>query len=136
MFENLIERIKKNEGYVPNVYKDTLGIDTVGYGFTIKDLELSEDICGTILNILILERAHNVYKEFPWLLEKPMVVQEVVIEMSYQMGVAGISRFRKTLDYLKNDDFVRASEEMLDSKWAMQTPGRAKTLSILVKTAK
>ena len=27
---NLIESIKKNEGYVPTVYKDSLGIDTIG----------------------------------------------------------------------------------------------------------
>ena len=32
---SLIESIKKNEGYVKMVYKDSLGIDTIGYGFAI-----------------------------------------------------------------------------------------------------
>ena len=31
---SLIESIKKNEGYVKVVYKDSLGIDTIGYGFS------------------------------------------------------------------------------------------------------
>ena len=37
---SLIESIKEHEGYVGVVYKDSLGIDTIGYGFAIKDLEL------------------------------------------------------------------------------------------------
>ena len=46
---SLIESIKEHEGYVGVVYKDSLGIDTIGYGFAIKDLELDEDICEIIL---------------------------------------------------------------------------------------
>ena len=46
---NLIPNIKRNEGYISTVYKDSLGIDTIGYGFAIKDLELEEDICEMIL---------------------------------------------------------------------------------------
>ena len=46
---SLIESIKQHEGYVGVVYKDSLGIDTIGYGFAIKDLELDEDICEMIL---------------------------------------------------------------------------------------
>ena len=45
----LRESIKENEGYVGIVYKDSLGIDTIGYGFAIKDLELDKDICDIIL---------------------------------------------------------------------------------------
>ena len=46
---SLIESIKQHEGYVGVVYKDSLGIDTIGYGFAIKDLELDADICDIIL---------------------------------------------------------------------------------------
>ena len=45
----LIDSIKIHEGYVSRVYKDSLGIDTIGYGFAIKDLNLEEDICHIIL---------------------------------------------------------------------------------------
>ena len=47
---SLIDSIKQHEGYVGIVYKDSLGIDTIGYGFAIKDLELDEDICDIILD--------------------------------------------------------------------------------------
>ena len=50
MNKDLKESIKQHEGYVGVVYKDSLGIDTIGYGFAIKDLELDEDICDMILD--------------------------------------------------------------------------------------
>ena len=47
--ENLLKSIKENEGYSKTVYKCTEGYDTIGYGFAIKDLELSEEICEILL---------------------------------------------------------------------------------------
>ena len=37
----LLKEIKKHEGFEPRVYKCTEGIDTIGYGFAIKDLYLA-----------------------------------------------------------------------------------------------
>ena len=59
--------------------------------------------------------------------------QDVVTEMCYQLGVGGFSKFKKTISYLQNKQFNDASEEMLDSLWAKQTPNRAKELSKRVK---
>ena len=41
---NLLNEIKKHEGFKSNVYQCTEGYDTIGYGFAIKDLVLDEDI--------------------------------------------------------------------------------------------
>ena len=62
----------------------------------------------------------------------PKTIQNVVIEMCYQLGVTGFSKFVKTITYLKDKDFKSASVEMLDSKWAKQTPNRAKEMSEIV----
>ena len=63
----------------------------------------------------------------------PPNIKDVVIEMCYQLGVGGFSKFKKTISYLQNKQFKDASEEMLDSLWAKQTPNRAKSLSDIVK---
>ena len=47
--------------------------------------------------------------------------------------LCGFSRFKKTIAYLQNKQFKEASVEMLDSRWADQTPNRAKELSNRVK---
>ena len=49
MTGDLLEAVKLSEGFRDRVYKDTLGIDTIGYGFAIKDLVLDEDISEMIL---------------------------------------------------------------------------------------
>ena len=129
---SLKESIIKNEGYVGIVYKDSLGIDTIGYGFAIKDLELDRDICDLILDRKLKELEDRVKNKFGWYPFMPKAIQDVVMEMCYQLGVTGFSKFVKTITYLKDKDFKNASIEMLDSKWAKQTPNRAKKMSEIV----
>jgi lysozyme len=49
--------------------------------------------------------------------------------MVFQMGVAGVSKFKRFLAAALAEDWQRAHDEMLDSKWAKQTPSRAKELA-------
>ena len=130
---SLLKSIKKNEGYKAMVYKDSLGIDTIGYGFAIKDLELDEDICEEILVRKLKNLKDRVENKFSWYKYMPSHIKDVVLEMCYQLGVGGYSKFKKTISYLQNKQFKDASEEMLDSLWAKQTPNRAKALSNIVK---
>ena len=131
----LIDSIKQHEGYVKRVYKDSLGIDTIGYGFAIKDLELDQDICDMILDRKLKDLERMVNSKFNWYRYMPPEIKNVVIEMCYQLGVTGFSNFRKTITFLQNKQFHDASVEMLDSRWAEQTPVRAKELSDRVKEA-
>ena len=128
----LIEAVKLSEGFRDRVYKDTLGIDTIGYGFAIKDLVLDEDISEMILKRKLEALIERVNKRFDFVECLPEEAQEVIYEMCYQLGVTGVSKFKKTLLYLENEEFNMASKEMLDSKWARQTPNRAKRLSDII----
>ena len=129
----LKDSIKEHEGYVGVVYKDSLGIDTIGYGFAIKDLELDEDICDIILERKLKNLNDRVRVRFDWYRYMPPQIQDVIMEMCYQLGVTGFSKFKKTILFLQNKQFHDASQEMLDSLWARQTPNRAKELSNRVK---
>ena len=133
MANNLIDSIKQHEGYVGVVYKDSLGIDTIGYGFAIKDLELDVDVCDIILERKLKALNDMIMIKFNWYIYMPQEIKDVVTEMCYQLGVGGFSKFKKTIAYLQNKQFHDASEEMLDSLWAKQTPNRAKELSKRVK---
>ena len=128
----LIEAIKLSEGFRDRVYKDSLGIDTIGYGFAIKDLVLDEDISEMILKRKLESLIERVNKRFTFVKDLPKEAQEVVYEMCYQLGVTGVSKFKKTLAYLANFEYRMASKEMLDSKWARQTPNRAERLSDII----
>ena len=131
---SLIEQIKKHEGFRSTVYQCTEGYDTIGYGFAVKDLYLSEEVCDIILIEKIAELKLNITKKFDWFEHSPEVIQNAVINMCYQMGVSGFSKFKKTIYYLETGQYEEASMEMLDSLWAKQTPNRAKELSELIST--
>ena len=45
------------------------------------------------------------------------------------MGFSGVSKFKNMIKALQNRTYKLASIEMLDSRWAKQTPNRAKELS-------
>ena len=135
---NLKEQIAKHEGYEPKVYKCTNGYDTIGYGFAIKDLYMDKEVADLILDQKInklLKRISADEDWGDWFLEKPQAIQEVLINMIYQIGFSGVKKFRKTIQYIKDDNFLLAGEEMLDSKWAKSdSPNRAKELSDIIKS--
>ena len=93
-------------------------------------------LCKIILYILVrkLEKLiRRVKNRFSWVNDSPYEIQDVVYEMCYQMGVSGFSKFKKTIKYLADKNYDKASKEMLDSRWARQTPNRAIALSNIVK---
>ena len=131
--EKLLNDIKESEGFRDKVYDDSLGIPTIGFGFAIKDLVLEEDICDIILARKVEKLVAKVNIKFPFLKDIPIDKAEIIIEMCYQMGVTGVSKFKKMIKHLENGNFEKASVEMLDSKWAKQTPNRALKLSNRMK---
>jgi len=131
--KDLLEKIKHHEGFVEHVYDDSLGIPTIGYGFAIKDLVLDEDIAEDILVRKLEKLKRNACSRFNWLEDMPQEVQEVILNMCYQLGVTGVSKFRKAISALQEGEWNEAADEMLDSLWAKQTPNRAKELSNIVR---
>tara|TARA_R100001198_G_C5175831_1_gene174621 strand:- start:123 stop:527 length:405 start_codon:yes stop_codon:yes gene_type:complete len=133
---SLLENIKESEGFRSRVYKCTEGYDTIGYGFAVKDLVMDKDIADMILERKVAELRLRVEQKFPFIDSMPEAVQDVMIEMCFQLGVSGFSKFKKTIQYLMTKQFEEAAVEMLDSKWYKQTPNRAKKLSDIVKYAR
>ena len=132
MLDELLERLKKNEGFSSTVYDDHLGIPTIGYGFAIKDLEITEEWASDKLAELVDEKYQQLISKLDWYADMPPMIQGVILEMVYQMGFTGFCKFKKTIAHFKEKEFKYASEEMLDSLWARQTPPRAKRLAELV----
>ena len=127
--KSLIKKIKEHEGYRSTVYQCTEGFDTIGYGFAIKDLKLSEEICDIILAEKLAKLQFDISNKFEWFDDSPNLVKDVVTNMCYQIGLSGFSKFKKTIYYLETEQYEEASIECLDSLWAKQTPNRAKELS-------
>ena len=57
------------------------------------------------------------------------VAEEIIIEMVFQLGKTGVSKFRNMWKHLSALEYASAASEMLDSRWAKQTPNRAQSMS-------
>jgi len=128
--EQLVKSIKKHEGFRGEVYQDHLGFDTVGFG---TKMPIDEDEGELLLHYRLKKMINELEEKEPYLRELPGQIQEIIAEMCYQLGVRGVLKFKKMWIALKKNDYKTAAVEMLDSKWAIQTPNRAKELAEKIK---
>ena len=52
--------------------------------------------------------------------------------MAYNLGFNGLLKFKRMIQALKNRNFLLASNEMMDSKWAKQVGKRAMNLQVIM----
>jgi len=133
MRNKVYESIKKHEGLRLKPYKCPAGKLTIGYGRNLEDNGITELEAEELLRndiFRINEELMDSIGQYPSL---PLFIKDVLVEMAYQMGVNGLLKFEKTLEFVSQGAYEKASIEMLDSQWAKQTPQRAKTLSNLMK---
>ena len=130
-FKALIERIAENEGFGNNgrVYRCSEGVDTFGHGFTY----ITEEESLNILAKRVPQKHLNLLDKLDWYKDLPPMVQGVVIEMTYQIGTSGVLKFKKMIANMKEKNWKGASEEMKDSLWYRQTPGRCERLAQIVR---
>ena len=140
--DKLLESVKKHEGYRNKVYLDTLGKRTVGVGhlcvedFWEDDKEYEENFLMEILEKDLqgaIDKAEDLINNCPSG-GKANISDDakiLIIEMIIQLGWNGVSKFRKMWQALQQDppDYAEASVQMLDSRWAKQTPNRAQEMA-------
>jgi len=147
---NFLDKLIDHEGMVLTVYKDSLGIDTIGIGRNLKDRGISREELDyldipnmevvyehgiseadarylALNDIAIVEnelcRVHNCVENLD------SVRQLVLMDMAFNMGVPRLCKFKLMWNAIHEQNWEAASREMLDSKWARQVGRRAKILS-------
>lgn len=127
-----------DEGVRAKPYLDTVGKCTIGVGRNLSDKGLGQEEIEFLFQNDLHEAMQGARKalgtnEF-WSLSP--VRKIVLTSMAFQMGEAGLKKFKNTLAKIRAEDFEGAAENMLKSKWAKQTPARAKRMSYMMKTNK
>lgn len=140
--DRLLESVKKHEGYRNKVYLDTLGKRTVGVGhlcveeFWEDDKEYEEKFLMDILEADLqnaIKGAKDLMAEHGCM-DIDEQAEEIIIEMIFQLGKTGVSKFKNMWKALSELNYIGASYEMLDSRWAKQTPNRAKGMANTMKS--
>ena len=133
-FSKLKARIKKNEGYRNQIYHDQLGKPTIGFGHLIKQKEkflhrkkYSKKYLNTIFENDFNLALNDFIKNYS-VKSLSKNIQEVLLEMIFQLGIKNCLKFKKFNKLLKKKLLHMAALEMLDSRWHVQTPKRVEKL--------
>lgn len=133
-------QLTEDEGEKSKVYKDSLGYLTIGKGRLVDPAKrgggLSKDEIEYLFQNDLRRVTAEIISAFPWAATLSHQRMGVLLNMSFQMGTAGLMKFGKFLAYVRDGEYKKASVEMLDSLWAKQTPERADRLSKQMETDK
>lgn len=138
MMEKLTAQLRRDEGVKATAYQDHLGFWTIGVGRLIDSRKpgagLRPDEIDYLLRNDIADRVQALTKALPWFDLLDEARRGVLINMAFQLGTAGLLGFKSTLALIAAGKYAEAAEQMLKSKWATQTPARAKRLAEQMKT--
>lgn len=128
----ILEQLKRDEGFRGEPYKCTEGYWTIGYGRNLETNPLTMDEAEVLLENDVnhtLGRLISVDLLPSITIDELTPRQAVWVNMAFQMGVSGVLRFKKAIRAYLDEDYRTCAEEMLDSRWSMQTPNRAHRLA-------
>jgi lysozyme len=137
MTDNLSKQLRQEEGEKLVAYQDHLGYWTIGVGRLIdgrKNGGISHEESTYLLNNDISRIVKTLSARFKWFSSLNEPRQAVLVQMAFQMGTAGLFTFTNTLSLIELGLYEEAAANMLKSKWATQTPARAKRLSEQMRT--
>jgi lysozyme len=128
----ILDQLKRDEGRRATPYQDSRGIWTVGYGHNLTVGALSEAALEQILrdDLLAAETPCRRLPIWPRLSEAR---QGALLNMSFNLGFAGLMEFRQMFAALEAGDYEGASAAMLDSEWARQVGARAERLAMQMR---
>ena len=134
MITMLTELIAKHEGKKLEMYMDTVGVPTIGYGHNLQT-PISEKAAMQILEDDVKVAVAELDENMTWWRDLTEKAQIVLESMVFNLGFPRFSRFKKMIAALENRDFVEASAQMEDSKWFYQVKSRGVELCNMMKEA-
>ena len=144
--EKLKEQIKRHEGEVLEIYKDSLGYLTFGVGHLVREddpefgqpegtpvsQERVDEVYEYDFQKHLVETEHVVGKDvFDNL---PAEIQEVLVNMCFNLGGTRLGKFKNMLNAVEDHDWERMAVEMEDSRWFKQVGRRSIELQEIVRS--
>lgn len=129
----ILEQLARDEGIRLKPYVDTVGKITIGVGFNLTDVGLSEEEVNLILQHRVTSLNLQLL-QFQWYAVLDEVRQGAIQNMAYNMGIGGLLHFPSMIHYLTIQDYGNAAAQMLASVWKSQVGDRAVRLAEQIRS--
>lgn len=134
----LRKQLEIDEGVIYEIYKDHLGYPTFGIGHLILEndpehgqpigTKVSEQRVQDVFNADIITVLADCKKLYPDFDELPEEAQQIIANMMFNMGLTRLSKFRNMKKAVDQRNWMKAADEMMDSRWYRQVTNRADRL--------
>lgn len=135
MITNIIDQLKRDEGFRADVYVDTVGKRTCGYGHNLDanplpDLAfpITEAQAMQILGKDVECISTNLMHALSWITGLDEARLGVFQNMAFNLGGNGLLGFSHMLSYVQAGEYDNAADAMIQSKWYIEVGDRAKRL--------
>ena len=132
-YDKLKKELTRDEGMRLYPYRCTAGKLTIRVGRNLDDVGITESEASLLLHNDItraVEATRKIVHDFDSLDDTR---KRVLVNMCFNLGPWGLRNIRKMLDAVKEPDYSRAADEMLNSKWAHQVGVRAIRLADMMR---
>ena len=126
---SLEDQLITHEGLELKPYQCTADKLTIGVGRNIEDRGITEDEARYLLKNDIKIVEDELLSKKPMVAELDAVRQRVLVDMGFNLGIPTLLKFQNMWLAIEQEDFIQASIEMMDSRWARQVGQRAHKLS-------
>jgi lysozyme len=109
------------------------GALTIGVGRNLDANGISKLEAEVLLDHDIYSAEQAAAKSFDWFEALSERRQQVVVNMIFNLGIAKFRGFGNTIAAIKAKDYVKASMQMLASRWAAQVGARATRLAKMMR---
>ena len=130
----LEDQLIDHEGLELKPYQCTADKLTIGVGRNIEDRGITEDEARYLLKNDIKIVEDELLEKKPVVAGLDAVRQRVLVDMGFNLGIPTLLKFQNMWTAIEEEDFERAAEEAMDSRWAKQVGRRAERLCQAMST--
>lgn len=154
LVEKAMVFIEPHEGRRKQVYWDTMNHPTIGVGFNLDrgDAEtilgslgynksdiirgkiMSDEDIDYIFRKDVEKSIEDAKKLFITFDKQPEKVQLILVDMIFNLGYGGLSKFVKMRGAVESGNYEKAADEMMDSRWYSQVGNRSKKLVEMMRS--
>lgn len=149
--DEITQRLVLHEGCVLKPYRCTEGYLTIGVGRNLETNPLTIEekrVCGDYMHGITKNAAfyllrHDIdrvlgdcAKKIPFWANLDDDRKYALLDMAFQLGIKGVLKFKKMLAAMGVGNWKEAASQCLDSKYAQQTPNRAKRIAKTIETGR
>lgn len=138
--DQLAANIEIEEGFVSYPYDDktekrvekgytVVGTVTFGHGLTF----LTEEESDAVVRMRGARIAAELLARLPWIASLSEPRRRALVDMAYNLGIAGLEEFTTFLGMMQSGHFDNAADDLKVTPWASEVGSRAKRIEAEIR---